>query len=134
MTTSFFLIFSEHPWNKLRANLLLPQFLGNNCVYSSYRDIKLCTYCLHRQRTVLIHETLYLANDLWCIEFLTAPTPLIIPHRRPVFLESLIPPTNGCSILARCSKSSLRHSICFCGILKQNFIAFGFSKVCSRSD
>ena len=32
-----------------------------------------------------------LANQLWCIDFLTPPTPLIIPHRRPAFLESLMP-------------------------------------------
>ena len=30
-----------------------------------------------------------LANQLWCIDFLTPPTPLIIPHRTPAFLESL---------------------------------------------
>ena len=29
-----------------------------------------------------------LANQLWCIDFLTPPTPLIIPHRLPAFLES----------------------------------------------
>ena len=46
MTTSFFLIFSEHPWDKLRANLLHLQFLAKNCVYSSHTDIKLCTFCL----------------------------------------------------------------------------------------
>ena len=96
-----------------------------------------------------------LANQLWCIEFLTPPTPLIIPHRLPGFLESLMPrlpnecprydskksygeaplilklwgmlstPSlpllpgslkNWCSIHARCSKSSLNHSIRFCGI------------------
>ena len=32
-----------------------------------------------------------LANHLWCIDFLTPPTPLIIPHRLPAFFESLIP-------------------------------------------
>ena len=32
-----------------------------------------------------------LANQLWCIDFLTPPTPLIIPHRLPAFLESLMP-------------------------------------------
>ena len=32
-----------------------------------------------------------LANQLWCTNFLTPPTPLIIPHRFPVFLESLMP-------------------------------------------
>ena len=45
-----------------------------------------------------------LANQLWCIEFLTPPTPLIIPHRLPAFLESLMPLKNWCSIQARGSK------------------------------
>ena len=31
MTTSFFPIFSEHPWDKLRANLPHLQFLTNYC-------------------------------------------------------------------------------------------------------
>ena len=84
MTTSFFLI-SEHPWEKLRANLPHLQFLANNCLYSSHTDIKLCTYCLYRHTTVLIHEILYLANQLWCSDFLTPPTPLIILHRLPAF-------------------------------------------------
>ena len=68
-----------------------------------------------------------LANQLWCIDFLTPLTPLISPHRLPAFLESLILLKNWCSILARCSKRSPKHSICFCGIfsnLKQNFIAY----------
>ena len=73
-----------------------------------------------------------LANQLWCIDFHTPPTPLIIPHRHPVFLESLMPLRNWCSIHARWSKRSLKHSIRFCGIfpsLKQNFIAYRSSKV-----
>ena len=94
MTTSFFLIFSEHPWDKLRANLPHLQFLANNCVYRFQTDIKLCTYCLYRDTAVLIHEILYLANQLWCSDFLTPPTPLIIPHRLPAFLESLMPLKN----------------------------------------
>ena len=57
-----------------------------------------------------------LANQLWCIDFLTPPTPLIIPHRLPAFLESLMPLKNWYSIHARCYKSSLKHSICFCVI------------------
>ena len=57
-----------------------------------------------------------LANQLWCIDFLTAPTPLIIPHRLLAFLKSLLPLKIWCSIHARCSKSSLKHSIHFCGI------------------
>ena len=70
MTTFFFLIFSEHPWDKLRANLPLLQFLANKCVYSSHTDIKLCTYCLYRHTTILIHEILYFVNQLWCSDFL----------------------------------------------------------------
>ena len=73
-----------------------------------------------------------MANQLWCIDFLTPPTPLIIPHRLPAFLESLMPLKNWCSIHARSSKSSLKHSIRFCSIfpsLKQNFIAYRSSKV-----
>ena len=72
------------------------------------------------------------ANQFWCIDFLTPTTPLIIPHRLPAFLESLMPLKNWCSIHARWSKSSLKHSIRFCGIfpsLKQNFIAYRSSKV-----
>ena len=54
-----------------------------------------------------------LANHLWCIDFFTPPTLLIIPHRFPAFLEFLMPLKNWCSIHARCSKSSLKHSIGF---------------------
>ena len=74
----------------------------------------------------------HLADQLWCIDFLTPLTPLIIPYRFPAFLESLMPLKNWCSIHSRCSKSSLKHSIRFRGIfpsLKQNFIAYRSSKV-----
>ena len=118
MTTSFFLVFSEHPWDKLHANVPHLQFLANNCVKSSHTDIKLSTYWLYRHTTVLIHEILYLAYQLWCSDFLTPPTPLIIPHRLSTFLESLMPLKNWCSIHARSSKSSVKHSIRFCDILK----------------
>ena len=73
-----------------------------------------------------------LANQLWCIDFLTPPTPLIIPHRLLAFLESLMPLKDWCSIHEIWSKSSLKHSILFCVIfpsLKQNFIAYRSSKV-----
>ena len=60
-----------------------------------------------------------LANQLWCIDFLTPPTPFIITHRLPGFFESLMPLKNWCSIHARWSKSSLKHSIRFCGIFFQ---------------
>ena len=78
-----------------------------------------------------------LANQFWCIDFLTPPTPLIIPHRLPAFLESLMPLKSWCSIHARWSKSSLKHSIRFCGIFskfKTEFIAYHSSKVSSRTD
>ena len=68
-----------------------------------------------------------LVNQLRCIDFLTPPTPLIIPYRFPAFLESLMPYENWCSIHARWSKISLKHSIRYCGIfpsLKHNFIAY----------
>ena len=60
-----------------------------------------------------------LANQLWSSDFLTPPMPLIIPRRLPAFLESLIPLKNWCSICAGCSKSSLKHSICFCSIFSK---------------
>ena len=78
-----------------------------------------------------------LANQLWCIDFLTPPTALIIPHRLSAFLESLMPLKNWCSIHARWLKSSLKHSIRFCGIssrFKQNFIAYCSSKMSPRPD
>ena len=37
-----------------------------------------------------------LANQLWCIDFLTPPTPLIMTHRLLAFLESLMPLKNWC--------------------------------------
>ena len=73
-----------------------------------------------------------MTNQLKCIDFLTPPTPLIIPHRLPAFLESLMLLKNWCSIHARWSKSSLKHSIvslAFFPSLKQNFIAYHSSKV-----
>ena len=60
-----------------------------------------------------------LANQVWSIDFLTPPTPLIIPHRLRAFLESLMPLENWCSIHARWSKSSLKHSIRLCGIFSK---------------
>ena len=86
-----------------------------------------------------------LANQIWCIDFLTPAIPLIIPHRLPAFLDSLMPLKNWCPIHARWSKSSLKHSIHFFGIFsyeeryaiklcfkKQNFIAYRSSKVLSH--
>ena len=75
-----------------------------------------------------------LANQLWCIDFLTPPTLLIIPHRLPAFLESLMPLNNWCSIHARSSKRIPYVSVAFFSGLKQNFIAYRSSKVSLRSD
>ena len=78
-----------------------------------------------------------LANQLWCIDFLTPPTPLTIPHRLPAFIEALMLLKNWCSIHTRWSKSSLKHSIRFSGIfpsLEYNFIAYSSCKVSSRPD
>ena len=78
-----------------------------------------------------------LANQLWCIDFLTPPTALIILHRLRTVLECLIPLKKWCSIHVRCSKSSLKHSIRFVAFfpsLKQNFIPYRSSKVSSRPD
>ena len=66
-----------------------------------------------------------LANHFWCTDFLTPPTPLIIPHKLPAFLESLISLKNWSTIHTKWSKSSLKHSIRFCDIfhsLKHNFL------------
>ena len=54
-----------------------------------------------------------LTNQLWCIDFLTPPTPLIIPHRLPAFLESLWPLKNS---------------------KKKNFTSYRSSKVSSHPD
>ena len=135
---SFFLIFSEHFWDKLRANLPHLLFFRNNCVYSSHTDIKLCTYCLYRHTTVLINEIFYLANQLLVFW---------LPYSSHISSSSLtdsLPSLNllchsktWCSIHARWSKSSLKDSIRFCAFFpsfKQNFIAYRSSKVSSCPD
>ena len=72
------------------------------------------------------HNPNPLANQLWCNDFLTPPTPLIIPHRLHAFLESLMPLKGWCSIHGRRSKSSLKHSIRFCGIFSKFKTEFYF--------
>ena len=57
-----------------------------------------------------------LPNQRWCIGHLTTPTLFIMPYRLHSFLESLMLFKNWCSIHARCSKNSLKHSIRFSGI------------------
>ena len=65
----------------------------------------------------------------WCIDFLTPPTSVIIPHTLLAFLESLMPLKNSGLIHARWSKSRLKHSIRFCGIFskfKTQFYSISF--------
>ena len=84
---------------------------------------------LKPQHSNLNTNPIPLANRLWWINFLTPATPLIIPHRLPAFLESRMRLKNGCSIHARCFKSSLNHSIRFCGIFckfKTEFYCISF--------
>ena len=132
LTTSFFLTFSEHPLDKLRTNLPHLQFLANICVYSPHTDIKLWTYCLYRHTRVLIHEILYLANQLWCSDFLTPPTPLIIPYRFPAFLKT---DARFMQDTPKAVWSIPYVSVAwFFPSLKQDFIVYRSSKVSSRPD
>ena len=78
-----------------------------------------------------------LANQLWCIYFLTPPTHLIIPHRLLAFLESHTSLKNWCSFMQDGRKvvwSIPYVSVAFFPSLKQNFIAYRSSKVSSRPD
>ena len=78
-----------------------------------------------------------LANQLWCIDFLSPPTPLIIHHRLPAFFEYLMPLKNWCSIHVRWFKAvwSIPYlSVVFFPSLKQNFIAYRSSKLSSSPD
>ena len=132
MKTSFFLIFSEDPWYKIRANLPHLQFLTNNCVYSSLTDTN-CALIVSKTHDVLIHENLNSANQLWCIDFLIPPT------HPPTSLTDSLPSLNlyatqkhDARFMQDASKSVLTHSIrsvAFFPSLKHNFIAYRSSKV-----
>ena len=76
-----------------------------------------------------------LANQLWCIDFLTPPTPLIIPHILPAFLESLMPKTDARFIQdGRKAIGIIPYvSVAFVPNIKQNFIAYRSSK-CPHKD
>ena len=73
-----------------------------------------------------------LANQLWCSDFLTPPTPLIIPHRLPAFLESLLHSKTDAQFMQDSPKTVWRIpyvSVAFFPNLKKNFIAYRSSKV-----
>ena len=46
-----------------------------------------------------------LADQVWCIDFLTPPTPLIIPHRFPAFLESQKLMLDSCKMIEKQSEA-----------------------------
>ena len=134
MTMSFFLIFSEHLWDKLHANLPHLQFFANNFVYSSHTDIKLCTVDTRR--------SLFLKFFIWPINS-GVLTSLLLPHPSSSLTDSL-PSLN----LLCHSKTDARFmqdspkavwsipyvSMAFFPSLKHNFIAYRSSKVSSRPD
>ena len=130
MTTSFFLI-SDHPWDKLRANLPDLQFLANNCVYSCHTDIKLCTHYLYR------HTTVPMKFFIWPINS-GVVTSLLLPHLSSSLTDSL-PSLNllchsktDARFGQDCRKAVWRIpyvSEVFFSSLKHNFIAYRSSKV-----
>ena len=78
-----------------------------------------------------------LANQLWCYDFLTPPTPLIIPHRLSAFLESLTRSKTDVRFMQYGRKAiwSIPYvSVALFPCLKQNFIAYRSFKVSSRPD
>ena len=79
-----------------------------------------------------------LANKLWCIDFFTTPTPLILPHRLPGFLESLMPRKKTDARLMQDAPKAVWSipyvSVAFFPRSKHNFIAYRSSKVSSRLD
>ena len=73
-----------------------------------------------------------LANQLWCIVFLTPPTPLITPSQTPCFLESLTHSKTDTRFMQDGRKAVWNIpyvSVSFFPSLKQNFIAYRSSKV-----
>ena len=77
-------------------------------------------------------------NQLWSIDFLTPSTPLIIPHRLPAFLESLMPLKKlmlvSCKMLQKQCKAFHIFLWHFFPSLKHNFIACHSSKLSSCPD
>ena len=61
----------------------------------------------------------YLANQLWCSDILTPPTPLIIPHRLPAFLEYLMPLKNW--VMFDSCKMLQKQSVAFHRFLRHFF-------------
>ena len=76
-----------------------------------------------------------LTNQLWCIDFFTPPTPLIIPPcLRWISYATQKQMLDSCKILQKAIWSIPYVSVAFFPSLKQNFIAYCSSKLFSRPD
>ena len=78
-----------------------------------------------------------LATQLWCSDFLTPPTPLIIPHKLPASLNPLSQSKTDARFMQDGRKAvwSIPYvSVSFIPSLKYNFIAYRSSKVSWRPD
>ena len=83
------------------------------------------------------HNPNRLANQLWCIDFLTPPTPLIVPYRSLPSLNLLCHSNTDVRFMQDAPKAewSIPYlCVAFCPSLKQNIIAYRSSKVSSRPD
>ena len=134
MTASFFLIFSEYTWDRLRTNLLHLQFFANNCVYSSHTDIKLVTYCLYRHTTVLIKEILFLAGIQTSLLLTISHHPSQSPCLPWISYATQKMMLDSCKMVEKQSKAFDTFLWHFFPSLKHNFFAYSSSKVSSHPD
>ena len=136
MTTSFFLIFSEHPWDKFHANLPHLQFLANNCTVPTLIPNWALIVSMDTRRSLSIKFFIWPINSGVLIS-------LLLPHLSPSLTDSLI----SLNLLCH-SKTDARFmqdapkavwsipyvSVAFFTSLKRNFIVYCYSKVSSRPD
>ena len=137
MTTSFFLIFSEHPWDKLHANF---------SIFSSSRIIVFTVPTMTSNRALIvsidIRRTLSLKFFIWPVNS-GVLTSLLLPQLSS-FLTDSLPSFNllcHSKTDARFMQDGLKAvwsipyvSVAFSPSLKQNFIAYRSSKVSSLPD
>ena len=69
-----------------------------------------------------------LANQLWCIDFLTPPTPLIIPHRTPClpWISYATQKTDACKMVEKQSEALHTFLWHFFQVYKQEFYCISF--------
>ena len=72
-----------------------------------------------------------LANQIWWVDFLTTPIPLIIPYRFPATQKLML---DSCKMVEQQSEEYHTFLWYFCPSLKQNCIAYCSSKVSSHPD